>query len=85
MYPPHQVIQWYLPPCHHHVVVSLVVVAVLNIDVDVVVVVVVVIVIIIVVVVVYVVGSIDDGVDDREHEAEVAKGRHLALVRHFNN
>ena len=66
-----------IPTHHQHVVVVLVVVTILDVDVVVIIIVVVVVVVVIVVVVVDVVGSVDDGVDDRENEAHVPESRGL--------
>ena len=77
---PYYFFKLYISAHHEHVVIVLVVVAVLYVYVVVVIVIVVVIVVIVVVVVVSVVGCVDDGVDDREEEADVAERRGLPLV-----
>ena len=67
-----------LPSGHGHVVVVLVVVRVGDVHVVVIVVVVIIVIVVVVLVVVDVVGSVDDGVDERENECEVSKRGHLS-------
>ena len=68
---PYYFLKLYIPAHHEHVVIVLVVVAVLYVYV---------VVVIVVVGVVNGVGCVDDGVDDREEEADVAERRGLPLL-----